>query len=47
MAEMIAQLLATDAARIKLGALDISTAEAEERGQQPAEVVSELLRSAS
>jgi uncharacterized DUF497 family protein len=30
MAEMIAQLLATDAARIKLGARDISTAEAEQ-----------------
>ena len=30
MAEMIAQLLATDAARVKLGARDISTAEAEQ-----------------
>jgi hypothetical protein len=30
MAEMIAQLLATDAARIKLGARSISTAEAEQ-----------------
>jgi len=30
MAEMISQLLATDAARVKLGARDISTAEAEQ-----------------
>ena len=30
MADMIAQLLATDAARVKLGARDISTAEAEQ-----------------
>lgn len=30
MAEMIAQLLATDAARVKLGARGISTAEAEQ-----------------
>lgn len=30
MAEMIAQLLATDAARVKLGARDISTAEIEQ-----------------
>lgn len=30
MAETIAQLLATDAARVKLGARDISTAEAEQ-----------------
>jgi hypothetical protein len=30
MAEMIAQLLATDAARVKLGARDISTEEAEQ-----------------
>lgn len=30
MAEMIAQLLATDVARVKLGARDISTAEAEQ-----------------
>jgi uncharacterized DUF497 family protein len=30
MTEMIAQLLTTDAARIKLGARDISTAEAEQ-----------------
>lgn len=30
MAEMSAQLLATDAARVKLGARDISTAEAEQ-----------------
>lgn len=30
MAGMIAQLLATDAARVKLGARDISTAEAEQ-----------------
>lgn len=30
MAEMIAQLLATDAARVKLGARNISTAEAEQ-----------------
>jgi hypothetical protein len=30
MAEMVAQLLATDAARVKLGARDISTTEAEQ-----------------
>lgn len=33
MAEVISQLLATDAARVKLGARDISTAEAEQLPQ--------------